>query len=212
MTKGSGSSSGGAGVASRERRLIEMLRTDERIMTLLRAVRSLGLAEWCIAAGTIRNKVWDELHSLVEPTLPSDVDVLIFDPVRTDPAHEHECEARLSSIVPGIRWEVVNQATIHSYTGDPAPYSSIAEAMSRWADPVTAVGAHLSPDDEITIIAPAGLDDLFELRVRPNLATPTSAAVYRQRVASKRWQERWPNLTIEHLPPEPEHDEPASNP
>jgi len=53
--------------------------------------------------------------------------------------------------------------------------------------------------DEINIIAPGGLADLFELRVRPNIATPTSAGVYRDRMASKGWQERWPLLTIESL-------------
>lgn len=69
--------------------------------------------------------------------------------------------------------------------------------MSRWADLVTAVGAHLGEDDKITVIAPGGLDDLFELRVRPNIATPTSVEVYRDRMASKGWQQLWPRLTIE---------------
>lgn len=166
-------------------------------MGLLRAVRSLGLDQWCIAAGTIRNLVWDHLHGLSEPTLPSDIDVLIFDAERTSPDYEQELEVQLQAIVPEVTWEVVNQATIHTYTGDPTPYTSITDAMSRWADLVTAVGARLDEDDKITVIAPGGLDDLFELRVRPNIATPTSPEVYRDRMASKGWQQRWPLLAIE---------------
>ena len=109
-----------------------------------------------------------------EPTLPSDIDVLTFDPARTHPSYEKDLEERLRGLRPGVRWEVANQATIHRDTGDTTPYNSIEDAMSRWADLVTAVCARLDPDDNIKIIAPGGLDDLFDLRVRPNIATPTS--------------------------------------
>ena len=101
---------------------------------------------------------------------------------------------------PDTRWEVVNQATIHTYTGDPEPYTSIEDAMSRWADLVTAVGARLDADGEIAIVAPGGLDDLFGLRVRPNLATPTAAVVYAERMASTGWTDRWPRLAVDALP------------
>lgn len=183
--------------AEYEAQLLDLVQADERVMGLLRAVWSLGIDQWCVAAGTIRNLVWDHLHSLPEPTLPSDIDVLIFDPIRTGADYEEQLEAQLRSMNGEVTWEVVNQATIHTYTGDHEPYSSIEEAMSRWADLVTAVGVHLADDGKITIIAPAGLTDLFELRVRPHIATPTSVAVYRDRMASKGWQKRWPLLTIE---------------
>jgi len=186
-----------------EARLIELLSANDRVMGLLGAVRDLGLEHWCIAAGTIRNVVWDHLHGHLEPTLPGDVDVLIHDPIRTGANYEHDLERRLAAAIPDVRWEVVNQATVHTYTGDAEPYTSIEHAMSRWADLVTAVGAHLDTDDAISIVAPGSLDDLFGLRVRPNLATPTSAVVYRDRMASKGWRDRWPLLTIEELPADP---------
>lgn len=187
-----------------EARLVELLKADDRVMRLLRAVRDLGVEPWCVAAGTIRNVVWDDLHGFTDPTVPSDVDVLVYDPIRTDSGYERELTDLLSAAVPEVRWEVVNQATIHTYTGDTEPYASIGDAMSRWADLVTAVGAHLDVEDEISIIAPAGLEDLFALKVRPNLATPTAAAVYRERMASKGWKDRWPQLTIEGLPDDAE--------
>ncbi len=124
-----------------EDRLTELVETDDRVMGLLRTVRTLGLAHWLIAAGTIRNLVWDHLHGFAQPTLPGDIDVLIFDDERTDPGYGADLEERLSSLDPEHAWEVVNQATVHTYTGDPTPYSSIEHAMSRWADLVTAVGA-----------------------------------------------------------------------
>jgi hypothetical protein len=167
-------------------------------MNLLRAVRTLDIDRWCIAAGVIRNKVWDDLHNYAEPTLSSDIDVLFYDAIRTESTYEDEIEKRLSESVPTVRWEVVNQATVHIYTKD-APYQSIEEAMSRWADLVTAVGVYLTDADEIGTIAPAGLDDLFNLRVRPNLVAPNAAAIYDRRMTTKGWLERWPKLTIEKI-------------
>ena len=175
--------------------LTALVRSDPWIMDLLRAVRALHLQKWCIAAGVIRNKVWDHLHGYGDRTLPADIDVLFYDRDRTDDAYEADIESRLATIVPGVRWEAVNQAAIHSYTRD-APYESIEQAMSRWADPVTAVGAHLTDEEQITILAAFGLHDLFGLVVKPNLVTPNAAAVYRERMIMKGWIARWPKLTI----------------
>lgn len=175
--------------------LVTLIRDDRWIMDLLRAVRAMRLPQWCIAAGVIRNKVWDHLHGHSERTLPGDIDVLFYDRDRIEETYEAELERRLAALVPDVRWEAVNQATVHAYTGD-APYESIEHAMSRWADPVTAVGAYLTCEDQIAIVAPCGLHDLFGLVVRPNLVAPNAAAVYRKRMATKRWIERWPKLTI----------------
>ena len=175
--------------------LTALIGSDPWIMDLLRAVRAMHLPKWCIAAGVIRNKVWDHLHGYSDRTLPADIDVLYYDHDRIDDTYEADIERRLAAIIPGVRWEAVNQAAVHSYTKD-APYKSIEQAMSRWADPVTAVGAHLTYEEQIVIMAPLGLRDLFGLVVRPNLLTPNAATVYRERMTTKRWIERWPKLTI----------------
>jgi uncharacterized protein len=175
--------------------LTALVRSDPWIMDLLRAVRAMHLQQWCIAAGVIRNKVWDHLHGYSDRTLPADIDVLFYDRDRIDHTYEADIESQLATIVPGVRWEAVNQAAVHSYTKD-APYESIEQAMSRWADPVTAVGAHLTDEEQIVIMAPLGLQDLFGLVVRPNLVAPNAAAVYRGRMMTKGWIARWPKLTI----------------
>jgi hypothetical protein len=176
--------------------MIRLVRADPWIMELLDIVRNLGLADWCIAAGAVRNLVWDHLHGYTSRTYPSDIDVLFYDRIRTDPTYESEIEKRLSAVKPDVRWEAVNQATVHQYTRDPRPYASIEEAMSRWADPVTAVGVRLTDNGQLRVIAPFGLDDLFNLIVRPNLVAPDAAAIYQKRVTSKDWHSRWPKLKI----------------
>jgi len=176
--------------------IVQLVRADPWLMGLLETARSIGLAQWCIAAGAVRNLVWDHLHGHDTRTYPSDVDLPFYDGVKTDCSYEAEIQRRLSAARSDVRWEAVNQATVHLYTRDPRPYASIEEAMSRWADPVTAVGVYLTDTDQLTVIAPCGLDDLFSLIVRPNLVAPDAARVYRERVLSKGWLSRWPKLKI----------------
>lgn len=176
--------------------LRRLVQRDTRVMHLLREVASLGLAQWCIAAGVVRNLVWDHLHGFAQPTAASDVDVLIHDAVRIEPAYEQQVQSSLTALDASVRWEVVNQATVNAYTGDPAPYRSIAEAMSRWVDPMTAVGVSLRPDGSLDVVAPLGLEDLFSMVVRPHLVAPRAAEIYRERVASKNWCARWPKVRV----------------
>lgn len=176
--------------------LCRLVRGDGHTMHLLLTVASLGLDNWCIAAGTVRNLVWDHLHGYAQRTRPSDVDVLIFDATRTNPAYERDLESQLAAAEPGAVWEVVNQATVHRYTGDAAPYRSIAEALSRWVDPMTAVGVCLERDGRLSVVAPFGLDDLFDMVVRPHLAAPRAAQIYAERVAAKDWTARWPLVRV----------------
>jgi hypothetical protein len=53
----------------------------------------------------------------------------------------------------------------------------------------------LLADGSIDVIAPHGLDDLFAVVVRRN-PTRVSVDTYRQRVALKRYAERWPKVTV----------------
>ncbi|MDQ0570311.1 hypothetical protein QFZ42_002145 [Variovorax paradoxus] len=54
---------------------------------------------------------------------------------------------------------------------------------------------YLNENGSVGVVAPHGLGDLFELRVRHNPLRAT-AATYLQRVESKRFGERWPRLSI----------------
>lgn len=97
-------------------------------------------------------------------------------------------------------WEVTNQAGVHlwfeAYFGYAvAPLTSLEEAVASWPEYATSVGVRLEADDSLTVIAPHGLDDLFDLVVRRN-PVRVSVETYRERVAQKRYAERWPKVTV----------------
>jgi len=57
------------------------------------------------------------------------------------------------------------------------------------------VGVRRTEEGTVDILAPLGLADLFALRLRHNPAQ-ASAQIFRERVETKRWMQRWPELQL----------------
>jgi len=161
-------------------------------MKQLRAARSLGLTDWCIAAGFVRNRVWDHLHGIAPPRPTADIDVLYYDAADLSKEPEQAYEARLNALEPAP-WQVRNQARMHVWKGLPQ-HKSTADSMIYWLETVTAVGVRLEADDSLTVIAPLGVDDLVNLRCRPTTFGRTQRKEYDARIATKRWRELWPKV------------------
>jgi hypothetical protein len=161
-------------------------------MEQLRAARTLALPDWCIAAGFVRNRVWDHLHGISPPRPPADIDVLYYDTSDLSKETEQEFEARLEGLLPAP-WQVRNQARMHLWKGLPQ-HTSTSDSMIYWLETVTAVGVRLEADDSLTVIAPLGTDDLLGLRCRPTAFGRERRSEYDERIASKRWRELWPKV------------------
>ncbi|HKX42091.1 MAG TPA: nucleotidyltransferase family protein [Burkholderiaceae bacterium] len=201
-----------------EARLIAIVRQSRWFMQALEAVRELQLPSWCIGAGAVRNLVWDALHDKPLPSHLADVDVAYFDAADLSAQRDHELQARLARRCPGVPWEVTNQAGVHlwferCFGHAVAPLASLEAAIASWPEYATAVGVTLAHDDSVRVLAPLGLEDLFGIVVRRNPAR-VSVRTYRERVAQKRYAERWPqvrivpaeiDMSVQLCPFEPEH-------
>ncbi|WP_245215211.1 nucleotidyltransferase family protein [Pararoseomonas baculiformis] len=162
-------------------------------MPLLRAVAALGLPDGWIGAGFVRDAAWDHLHGRPPGPPAADVDVVWFSPERPSADADRAIEARLRAAVPGVAWSVTNQTRMHGRNGDP-PYRDTADAMRHWPETATAVAARWD-GERVRILAPLGLADLLGGVIRPGPRfTGAKRPVFEQRVASKRWRERWPLL------------------
>jgi len=189
----------------------QLLRADAPRWHLLGLVRDLRRPDCWIGAGFVRNVVWAHLHGPVAGQAARaracagdvDVDVVWFDPKRTDRAEDEQLQAALRSREPSVAWSVKNQARMHRRNGD-APYRSTADAMRHWPETATAVAARRTEDDRCEIVAPYGLGDLLGLVLRP---TPSFAhgkrPLYERRVRDKGLRDRWPLLREAPLEPPP---------
>jgi hypothetical protein len=179
-----------------QQRLQRIVGQTPWLVEVLDAVRSLSLPDCYLAAGAIRNTVWDVLHGSISSQPHNDLDVIYFDSANSPNDAEHTLRAALAEYT----WEVTNQASVHHWqsqaTGRDIPaYDSIATSMASWPETATAVGVRLSDRGAIEIIAPHGLVDLFALTLRPSPVASDPRA-YTARLREKAWHLRWPRLLI----------------
>ncbi|MDH0892974.1 MULTISPECIES: nucleotidyltransferase family protein [unclassified Pseudomonas] len=176
--------------------LEHLIAADAERMRILRLVRELDLPDGWVAAGFVRSAVWDHLHRRDHSPLPADIDVIWFDAGGASAERDAALEASLRRLDGSLAWSVKNQARMHQRNDDP-PYRSATDAMRHWPETATAVAARLGANG-IEIAAPLGLEDLFDLRVRPTLRFQTEKLhLYRERLHSKNWSSTWPDLIIQ---------------
>ncbi|WP_407333289.1 nucleotidyltransferase family protein [Enterovibrio sp. 27052020O] len=174
--------------------IIALLEQDPDRMRALQTAQSLGLSQCYLAAGFVRNLVWDHLHEKPVPTPLNDVDLIYFDPHEPDDSTYLAYEAQLHALMPSLNWQVRNQANMHVRNGDPV-YRDVIDAMSYWPEKETAVAARLSPQNEMECISAFGFESLFALRITPN--PKRDITISKHRIKSKNWLTLWPKLMLD---------------
>ncbi len=160
------------------------------LKTVARIVDRFELSDCWIAAGFVRNLVWDKLHSN-QPNELNDIDVIYFNRI-TNEDNDTLIENALYELQPGFPWSVKNQAKMHVKNGD-KPYGSSADAMSFWPEKETAVAVKYT-NQQIEVCAPFGINSLFALHLTHN--PKRSIELFNQRVTSKHWRFMYPKLQI----------------
>nr|WP_249436168.1 nucleotidyltransferase family protein [Paenibacillus sp. Marseille-Q4541] len=176
--------------------MIEIIKNDDYIISLLKAVEKLNLNDAWISAGLIRNKVWDVLHRINTPI--NDIDVIYFDSTDTLWETEKDLEEKLDIIVPNQPWSVKNQARMHLKNGF-EPYNSSFDGVAHFTEIPTAIAVKMC-NRELKIMAPYGLEDLFEKMVKPTPYYQINSklhSLYTDRMQEKKWDTIWKDLSIE---------------
>ena len=132
-----------------EQLLADMLMSSPWHRSALEAVSVSGAPDAWIAAGAIRDLVWDErFGGGFDPAAVKDIDVVFFDPDDLRAARDHEVEASLSRLEPELPWEAKNQAAVHRWYAqrfgtEVEPLISIEDAVGTFPETATAVAARL---------------------------------------------------------------------
>lgn len=177
--------------------LQNLIASDRARMRVLHFVRDLELPDCWVAAGFVRNCVWDHAHQRATSHLPQDIDVIWYDPDQATSERDRLLELALRDHDDTLKWSVKNQARMHPRNAD-SPYESATDAMRYWPETATATGVRLGHHGVIEVAAPFGLNDLFELIVRPTERfLKEKHPIYLDRIRSKGWQATWPRLAVE---------------
>lgn len=186
-----------------EQDIITLLEHDKEMMEILRSVRSLQLPDCWVGGGVIRSKVWDHLHNYSTPTPLPDVDVVYYDKNDFDKKEinspstksEKSIEMNLTTMMPKIHWEVVNQARMHVFHNR-GSYKNSTDAKKDWVETATGIGAKLNGDKTIELAAPWGIEDLVNCVLRPVSQKPERLKEFERRIKAKNWLIKWPKLNI----------------
>ena len=184
-----------------EEDVIKLIQCDEKMMEIIKVASTLNLPDWWICAGFLRSKIWDALHEFNDRTETSDVDVIYFDNTKIDEDFEKELENKLIKLMPNIPWSVKNEARMHVINNLP-PYTSSEDAISKFPETATALGVKLDKDHNLVLTAPCGLDDVFNLEVKPTpyfTENKKLTAIYEQRIIKKNWKSIWPKIKVHHI-------------
>lgn len=182
------------------RRLAEIIRNDPDLMYLLAAARELELPQWRIVGGCLYQTVWNVLTHRAARTGIKDYDLIYFDD--RDLSWEAEglvmqqVSLRMTKLPAPI--DVRNQARVHLWFKDRfgADYKALQcadEGLARYASVVHAVGVRLDQDDSLDIVAPFGLDDLFNMVIRRNPALDNTAS---HETKAARAKLVWPEVVV----------------
>ncbi|HIH15164.1 MAG TPA: nucleotidyltransferase family protein [Nanoarchaeota archaeon] len=167
---------------------------EKWLMDILRSVRALNLPDWYLAAGVVRNTVWDVLHGYTKRTPLNDIDVVYYG--LTKKIDGKDIERKLHRLYPQYTFEVVNQAFVHEMYHYKKRVQNSCEAIGKFIEIPTGVGVRLEQDDSLTLCAPHGLKDLFTFRVAPISRETAILTRYKERMKKKQWKKIWPKLVI----------------
>ncbi|WP_084091538.1 nucleotidyltransferase family protein [Andreprevotia lacus] len=174
--------------------LASWLRSDTHRWAALQHAAALGLPDWCIAAGFVRNLAWDKLHGHAENTPLADIDLIYFDAADCSSERDHVLEAALTRSAPQYDWSVKNQARMHLRNHD-APYRDSVDAMSYWVSEEDAVAVRLEADGSLRWLGAFGIDKLQLLQITLNHKRPKHDD-FERRIRDKGWLQRWPLLRV----------------
>jgi len=172
-------------------------------MKTLSALHKAEVEDAWIAAGFIRNMVWDHLSGFKVCPPNDDVDILIFNADDLSWGYENAIEDKLKQVEPDIPWSVRNQARMHQRNDD-KPYDDITHAMSHWLETATSIAVRLDNESNFQFINAYGYADLFEMILRPTQSGFDKINQLSERAHSKGWLARWVNLRyLTDDPPSP---------
>ena len=184
-----------------EARFLSIIKANPINEALLSRLPERSLPECWLVSGCLFQTVWN-IQTDRSPTYGiNDYDLFYFEP--SDLSWEAEdaviqtCKGVFSDIQAEV--QVRNQARVHvwyeeKFGASYPPLHSSCEGIDRFTTPSSMYRVTVNQDGEMSVYAPHGFADAFDLVVRPNPNIKAVAHVYAEKTA--RWKAVWPELTV----------------
>ncbi|MFM2610306.1 nucleotidyltransferase family protein [Vibrio chagasii] len=158
--------------------------------------REVGLPNFYIAGGAITQVIWNSIENKPLLDQVKDFDIVYFDSsqIASEDEFKNRIRSQLSHIVD---IDVKNQATIHErystkFGCSIQPYECVEQGIESWLS-AFAIGFTIERLDHIRIFSPYGLEDAFNMLIKPNKRAMTEEN-YNKMTAS--YKARWPKVRV----------------
>ena len=174
-----------------------IIRNHAPLMRALTTLRGAGLADSWLVSGAIYCNVWNHLTGRPADYGVKDYDIFYWDEDASYDAEDRVIQRLTPRFAADPPVEIRNQARVplwyrDKFGRDYPPLASCREAIDRFACTTHCVGARLVGDD-LDIYAPFGLNEIFSMRLTPNL-TLKNRETHEAKAA--RQSALWPELTV----------------
>lgn len=174
--------------------ILSLIYSDSWALNILRLVQSREIPDCWVGGGFVRNRVWDEMHGFPHSVEFYDIDLMYFDPNVKEPETESSIERELKSTF-SASWEATNQSRMHEKRRFD-PFVSTAHALQHTSVDTASCIAIRMHNNKLGLLAPYGMDDLLNLRIRPIPDYRNRVSALQQRIIRKKWLKRWPKLQL----------------
>ncbi len=180
-----------------ETRLKSLIKSVPELLETAKACQEVGLPNFYIAGGAITQLIWNKLLEREPLDKVKDFDIVYFDDSlsRTEKFYPKEIVAHLNH---SIKIDIKNQANVHKWYpvkfGQVIPaYRRVEQGIDSWLS-AFAIGFNFNIDGEISIYAPYGLEDAFNMYVKPNKIAMSEANYIKMTTSFK---QRWSSISVE---------------
>ncbi|MFI8186227.1 nucleotidyltransferase family protein [Actinacidiphila glaucinigra] len=168
---------------------------------VLERLSGLDIPPWQLTAGCLFQTVWNVASGYGDlSTGIRDHDLFFFESGDLSYEAEDRVLRRCVQACEGLDVELEprNEARVHlwyeaKFGKKIRPYRDLEDAIRSFAATCCCVGLHLDSGGKLTVTAPFGFEDLFNLVLRPNPEGVAPRAVYETK--TDRWRQIWPSLT-----------------
>jgi hypothetical protein len=175
---------------------------NRHIRSILHRMASSDLPSWYLSGGCLFQTVWNVEHGFDPTHGILDYDVFYFDAADVSPDAERRSAERLALDDSPVKIDVRNQARVHLWYerefGAPCPqFQRCEDGIDAFLATCCCFALRQSTVG-LTVYAPFGFTEVFDLVVRPNPARVRGGAALASVYAAKtaRWLQSWPRLRV----------------
>ena len=180
-----------------EEAIVEQIQVDPEMMTVLAIIRDLNLADAWLAAGAVRNFIWNQLSGKPGFDATTDLDLVFEDPTISY-EETQQIEQELKKTYPQYALGSENQVYMHQHSPGTAPYHSACDAVSKYPEQCTALAVRLRKEGQLELFLLMGqriskTSSFSRLRI---FSQPRAFNGLYRADEKENWQSKWPPLEV----------------